>query len=137
MGDLTLRDGSIRLQGQSGHDGVMFPDNTVMYSALKRVKGYASNADVATINWNECEVAKITLTGNTTFVFVGGNDMQTYLLEIKQGSTEYGVTLPITVKFGIDVPEYVASESNKRDKLLFMRSGSENTYDLISASKGF
>ena len=137
MGDLTLRDGSVILTGQSGQDGVMFPDNTVLYSAVKRVKSYASSGGAVTINWSECEVAKITLTEATTFTFTGGIDMQTYLLEIKQGASAYNVTMPSSVRFGADMPLYVASGAGKRDKLLFMRSATEGTYDLISASKGF
>lgn len=136
MADVTLRDGDVVIAGKNNVNGVVFPDNTVLYSAGKRVKTYASSAGKVTINWNECEIAKITITEGTTFTFTGGADMASFLLEIKQTGA-FSVILPTTVRFGLDVPVYATSASGKRDKLLFMRSVTENTYDLLSAAKGF
>lgn len=138
MSSLTLRDGNLILDGTDGQNYIQFPDQSRMYSGNPRVRTFTSSNGVATINWDTCDVAKITLTEHTSIVFQNGGDMQSYLLEIKQASVgAFDAYLPASVKYSQDFVSYYAPATGKRDKLLFMRSVSEGTYDFITASKGF
>jgi hypothetical protein len=97
-----------------------------------------SSAGIASINWNTCQVAKITLTENITFDFTGGTDMQRYMLEIKQDATfQYTVAFPASVRYGLEFTSYTSPTLTTRDKLMFQRSVTESTYDFISISRGF
>jgi hypothetical protein len=139
MASLTLREGDLILDGVPGENCFTFPDGSRLYSASARVLLHtASSTGVVTIDWNKCEIAKVTLNQPTSFVFLNGADMQSYMLEIKQPAGQaYDVYLPATVRYGQDFTMYRAPSTSKRDKLLFMRSVSEGTYDFITASKGF
>lgn len=134
MGTLNVKDGSLVIDGTEGIHGVVFPDLTTLYSALPVVKTFTSVAGTCTIDWNTCDVAMVSLTENTTFVFQNGAHMKQYVLEIKQPSS-YTVTMPATVRYNSVDTTYAAPTINKRDNITLQRQSVEATYDVLRVVK--
>lgn len=98
-----------------------------------------SSAEAVTVYWNLGKVQKITLGHDVTFTFSGAKDGDRLILSIKQNDSEAKtVTLPVSVRFGTDITEYVVTETlDAKDKIGFIYDGDDSKYDLVSVAKGF
>jgi len=91
------------------------------------------------INWAAYNVQRITLAGNTTFTFSGGNDGARLILELTQDSTGgRTITLPSSVHYGTTIPSVALSTgSGKKDRLGFIYNAISQTYDLVGVVYGY
>lgn len=97
---------------------------------------YAANL---TINWTDVDVARIVLEGNLTLNFTGAYDGQKCLLQIYQNDFGgWNVTLPASVRFGTDLPNWTMSNApDAQDKIGFIFDETAGLYDVVAIMKGF
>lgn len=114
------------------------PSTTAPAVVNKRI-AVPAYAGALTLNWDDYDIYRLTLTGDTSLTFSGGSDGQVCQLEITQDATGSRiVTFPAAVRYSTDIPApTLTTTASKTDKLGFQRNSGLGKYDLMSIVKGF
>ena len=92
------------------------------------------------VNWANGNTQSVTLTGNPTFTFTGGQDGGRYVLIIKQDLTgSRTVTWPSSsvVRWPGGTPPTLTTTGLKTDYIGFIYNGVSSTYDGVAMSQNF
>ncbi len=91
-----------------------------------------------TIDWDTAFCHRVTLAGNTTFTFIGGQDGAVLILELKQDATgSRTITLPASVRYGNVSAPTLTTTANKLDRLVFVYDAAADKYDFSNFIYGF
>jgi hypothetical protein len=92
------------------------------------------------VNWANCNVQYVTLGGNRTFTFAGGQPGARYILIIKQdGTGSRTVTWPSTavMRWPGGVSAVLTTTATKTDYIGIIYNNVDSRYDVVSISKKF
>lgn len=105
---------------------------------IPRVQVVTNVSGTFNLNCNSYDAFHLTLTGNTTLNFVGGNNNQSIIVKLKQDSTGgRTVQLPSNVRYNPSIPSYTASTTGLlTDKLGFQIDTGDSKLDFLALIKG-
>ena len=90
------------------------------------------------VDWGNGPVQSVTMAGNRTFTFTGGEDGGRYTLIIKQdGTGSRTATWPASVRWGGGTAPTLTTTASKTDYIGFIYNGVDSKYDGIAISKNF
>lgn len=104
-----------------------------------RVVTYDNVTGALTIDWDNCDEARLNLIGNTVVTFSGGVDGQKLMLRTTQDSTGSRLmSLSSNVRYNADVPTVVlTTTANKTDRIGFIFDSTLGKYDVVAVAKGY
>lgn len=97
-------------------------------------------ATTMTINWDEVDVARVTLTDSiSALTFTAGYDGQAVTLKAKQDATgSRTMPQPANVRVSVDIPwPTLTTTGSKMDYLGFVYDATDSKWDLVAVTKGF
>jgi hypothetical protein len=90
------------------------------------------------VNWTNGNMQSVTLGGNRTFTFTGGQDGGSYVLILKQdGTGSRTVTWPGSVRWSGGTAPTLTTTASKTDYIGFIYNGLSSTYDGVAMSQNF
>ena len=98
----------------------------------------SSDGGTIAVDWTNGNVQSVTLAGDRTFTFAGGQDGGKYTLIIKQDSTgSRTVAWPAAVRWPGAVAPTLTTTASKTDYFGFLYNGVDSKYDGIAQSLNF
>lgn len=122
-------------------DGVnkAYVDSADIETRKPRVVTYNNVSGALTVDWDNCDEARLNLTGNAVVTFSGGVDGQKLMLRTTQDSTGSRLlSLSGNVRYNADIPSIVlTTTANKTDRLGFIFDSTLGKYDVVAVAKGY
>ena len=114
------------------HDnGETFPIASMQVAYFSKEFNNGNVTSTATIDWSKSNVQYVTLTGNTTFTFIGAQPGYRHILHVAGAFTP---TWPSNVKWSAATVPTATASAGFKDIYSFVYSGIENLYDCIQSA---